>query len=184
MKKRGMLAALATLTTALAAGSAAAQTGQSASNTRGFGLGVNLHGSTVGSDGDTGTKASSGLGVSLGYGTSEALTFFLRTDYGYRSTHLDLGARYSFGAPAAALRPYVEAALTGSRTRRTALSATGFGVTGGVGVEYFVTPKLALDAGLGYSAGRWIYVGSKGADVEFDRDLTAPRVNLGIKWRP
>jgi opacity protein-like surface antigen len=184
MKKLGMLAALATLSTALAAGTAAAQTGPVRSDTRGFGIGVNLHGSTVGSEGDTGTKASSGLGVSLGYGTSDALTFFVRTDYGYRSTHLDLGARYSFGAPTAALRPYAEAGLTGSRTSRDALSATGFGVTGAVGVEYFVTPKLALDMGLGYSAGRWTNVDFKGAEVNFDRNLSAPRVNFGIKWRP
>lgn len=183
MKKLGMLAALATLTTALAAG-AAAQTGPIRSDTRGFGLGVNLHGSTIGAEGETGGKASSGLGLSLGYGTSEALTFFLRTDYGYRSTHLDLGARYSFGAPTAALRPYVEAGLTGSRTSRDALSATGFGVTGSVGAEYFVTRKLALDVGLGYSAGRWTNVDFKGAEVEFDRNLTAPRVNIGLKWRP
>ena len=98
---------------------------------------------------------------------------------------MDVGARYSFGDTAARLRPYVEGAFT--RTGTSAFSAPldeprprshGYGLTGGAGVEYFVSPRVALDVGVSHSRGQFIA-------GPFDGDgFASTRLNLGVKWRP
>lgn len=180
MKKTLSLFAVAA---ALCATEAAAQSGPLRSDTRGFSAGVNLTGSRAGSDAPGGT-ASSGLGVSLGYGVSDALTLFGRSDYGYRRSQFDVGGRYSFGAPTSALRPYAEAALTGTRTNASDFRATGFGATASIGAEYFITPRLSLDAAVGYTAGRHTSIDFAAAGLDTDRSFAAPRVNLGFRWHP
>jgi opacity protein-like surface antigen len=183
MKKTLSLLAVATVSASLCAAEAAAQSGPLRSDMRGFSAGVNLTGSRAGTDAPGGT-ASSGLGVSLGYGVTDALTLFARTEYGYRRSQLDAGARYSFGAPSSALRPYAEVALTGTRASAADFRATGFGATASIGAEYFITPRLSLDAGIGYTAGRHTSIDFAAPGLDTDRSFAAPRVNLGFRWHP
>ncbi|HEX8430819.1 MAG TPA: outer membrane beta-barrel protein [Longimicrobium sp.] len=183
MKKTLSLLAVATVAAALSGAEAAAQSGPLRSDVRGFSAGMNLSGSRAGSHAPGGT-ASGGLGVSLGYGVNDALTLFARTDYGYRRGQLDVGGRFSFGAPTSALRPYAEAGLTGTRTDAAAFRATGLGATASVGAEYFITPNLSLDAGVGYTAGRHTSIDFAAPGLDTDRSFAAPRVNLGFRWHP
>ncbi len=170
---------------ALTAGSASAQEGTDRSNTRGLGLGVNFNQSAVGGlapwRGDQGT----GAGLGIGYGVTDRLSVFARADYAYRSSHVDAGVRYSFGSPGSALRPYAELAATriGSAPH-VDFRSTGYGATAGVGVEYFVSRKLALDVGVVHSEGRFTSTMIVGKTVDRDRPFNSSRLNIGLKWRP
>jgi len=178
--KRLSLVVLAAASTALAAESAAAQLGGAErSGTRGPVVGINLNGSALGAERDEFRDArGAGLGLSLGYGVSGALSLFLRTDLAYRVGHVDLGAHYSFAGPAAALRPYVEAAVTRAGTIQDDRSSAGTGLTAGAGVEYFLSRSVALDIGLAHSRGRFTTGMLDGGD------FASTRLNVGIKWHP
>jgi opacity protein-like surface antigen len=186
--KRISLVALALVPAALAVGPAGAQVGspQPLSGTRGLTLGLDLNGSAIGTAGSSaGTPRGAGLGLSLGYGVSERVSLFARANVAYQIGHLDVGARYSFGGTAARLRPYVEGAFT--RTGTTALTnplaearsrSHGYGLTGGAGVEYFVSRRVALDLGVSHSRGRF-------TAGTFDGDaFSSTRLNIGVKWHP
>jgi opacity protein-like surface antigen len=186
--KRISFVVLALASTALAAGSAGAQAGapEIRSGTRGLMVGLDLNGSAIASNGSaSGTPRGAGLGLSLGYGVSDAVSIFARADVAYRVAHVDVGARYSFAGPASRLRPYVEGAIT--RTGTSALAAPldghattsqGYGFTGGAGVAYFVTRRAALDLGVSHSRGRFT------AGALDGRDFASTRLNIGVKWHP
>jgi len=186
MEKSRSTVALALVAAALTAGSAAAQEAPAAppaarSDLRGFMLGVSFNGGVVGSRFDTERRtASAGFGVTLGYGLNDRVTLFTRGDYAYRASYFDVGARYSFGGASGALRPYVEGALSAVGSLRGGASVGGAALTGGAGLEYFVTPNLALDAGMRYSRGEWA------PDVELGggRQYASSRLGLGVRWRP
>lgn len=186
MLKSRSMATLAILASAFSAASAAAQEAQPAppaaqSDLRGFMLGVNVNGGVVGSRYGTERRTgSAGFGVTLGYGLNDRVTLFTRGDYAYRASYLDVGARYSFGEASGALRPYVEGALSAVGSLRGGARVGGAALTGGAGLEYFVTPNLALDAGMKYSRGEWA------PDVELGggRQYASSRLNLGVRWRP
>jgi opacity protein-like surface antigen len=187
MNKSRSLVALALLAGAYPACAAAQAPGASEdrSDLRGLSLGLSLNGSATHSDaGAFRRQSAGGLGLTLGYGATDALTLFLRGDYTYRATYLDLGARYSFGASSSALRPYVEVAATGMGSSGAGLRSTGAALTGGVGLEYFVSRNLALDVGVGYSRGRWLGPEHASAPGGGGRDFGSPRLDLGLKWRP
>ncbi len=185
MTKSRPTVALALVAAALAAGSAAAQEAPAAppvaqSDLRGFMLGLNFNGGVAGTGLPSGNRASAGLGVTLGYGVSDRLTLFTRGDYAYSSTYLDVGARYSFGAAPGALRPYVEGAFTGVGALRGGARFSGTALTGGAGVEYFLSPNLGMDAGMSYSRGEW----DRDIELGGGKVLGVSRLNLGIRWRP
>jgi opacity protein-like surface antigen len=184
--KRISLVAVALASAALAAGSAGAQVGSPPvqSGTRGFTLGLDLNGSAI----ERGTSAwprGAGLGLSLGYGVSERVSLFTRANLAYRMAHVDVGARFTFGGTESRLRPYVEGAFTRSATSAF-VSPTGegparshgYGLTGGAGMEYFVSRRVAIDVGASYSRGEFTAGTFKG------ENFGSTRLNLGIKWRP
>ena len=193
--KAASLVAATLMCAAFAARPAAAQTAPGAapvrSDARGLGVGVQLNGTGVRSPGnESRTVAGAGLGVTLSYGMSDALSAFARGSTGYRSSQVDLGARYRFGSPAGALRPYVEGAVTRHAALRPApegseqsLRSLGMGVTVGAGVEYYVTPRFALDVGLAHSRGRF-REGALGGEVGPRESFTSNRVQMGLTWRP
>lgn len=182
---------LATLVTigavaaAFTAGSASAQAGADQSSTRGLGVGLSFNQSAMGVNAPSRENTGSGVGVAVGYGVNEHLSFFARTNYAYRSSHLDAGVRYSFGSPRAALRPYAELAATrvGSAPSE-ALRRSGYGATAGVGVEYFFSRKLALDVGVVHSEGRYTSQEVEGKPLDGTVRFTSSRLNVGLKWRP
>ncbi|HEX8243349.1 MAG TPA: hypothetical protein VF541_07630 [Longimicrobium sp.] len=183
--KRTSLVVLAVASAACAARSASAQLAQpgigtARSDTRGLVLGFNLTGSTIpDSRSFPGTGSGLGFGLTAAYGVSEHVSLFARGDAAYRVGHWDAGARYTFGSPAAALRPYVEGAYTRTGTSSQGIRSSGSGVTGGAGVQYFVKPNLALDVGLIHSRGRF----DENARVPNSRFSTT-RLNIGFRWHP
>jgi opacity protein-like surface antigen len=161
---------------------------------RGFSLGVHLSGSHIQTPGsDTRMVPGGGLGITLGYGINERIQAFVRTSSGYRNSQLDLGARYRFGRPGQALRPYAEVAVSrmgairgasadaGSEPFNPLVRSTGYGLTAGAGVEYAISPRLGLDLGLVHTRGQL----SRPANMpELGKNVAATRIHLGVTWRP
>jgi hypothetical protein len=192
--------ALVALVAAAPAAAQSAEAPLARSTTRGFALGAHLNGSSI-QLGGSGSDAESGggIGLMLGYGVSNRITLFARTDVAevdytgvegsYTLAHVDLGARYSFASAARSLRPYVEASLQGAGVTDeiegddVSISGGGFGIGGGL--EYFFNPKLALDVGLGVTGGNFSNAKVNGESVEdIDEDFTSSRFNIGISWHP
>ncbi|HEU4885971.1 MAG TPA: outer membrane beta-barrel protein [Longimicrobium sp.] len=174
------------------------------SNTAGFSLGVFLTGSAVRAEESDEIDSGPGGTVHLGYGINQNVSFFVRVTAAemqpaesggesYAMAHADLGARYSFASPAAALRPYVQAAITGRALSfdlgsEGNLEARGSGFTGAAGLEYFITPRMGLEASLSYSIGKFSegrLGGGEWIDFEDDAfDAVSSRFDLGFSWHP
>lgn len=191
MKVR-LFVAVALVSSSFAAAPAAAQPGSGGSDAGGLTLGVSLSGGQIASDAVANqTVPRGGVGLTVGYGISERVAAFARGISGYQSTQVDLGARYRFGNPSRALRPYVEGAVTGISAHARpwvdeggeqvhGTRSTGTGFTAGAGVEYFVSPRLGVDLGVTHSLGRFTRPVASG----FDKGFSATRLHLGLTWRP
>ncbi len=183
--KLATLVSIGAVAAALTAGSASAQAVTDRSSTRGLGVGLSFNQSALGANAPSRSNIGSGLGVALGYGVTENLGVFARMNYAYRSSLLDAGVRYSFGSPRTALRPYAELAATRVGTAPAdGFRSTGYGATAGVGVEYFLNRKLALDVGVVHSEGRYTSREFDGSRVDGTTRFTSSRLNIGLKWHP
>jgi opacity protein-like surface antigen len=191
--------ALAAISAAFSAGPAAAQHEPPAAHSASHRLVVGMHltGTTI-PDGprDASSNRGGGAGLTLGYRLDDRLTLFARSTMAYRSGSVDLGARYRFGAPGTALRPYVEVAATRAAsssalevyengvpvegTRHT----HGMGLTAGAGVEYAVTRTLGIDLGLAVSRGSFSTGEFRGEEFAIDERFTTARITVGLAWRP
>ena len=123
------------------------------------------------------------LGVSFGL-TGASINDSQTEDFGV--AHVDLGARLSFPGRSA-LVPYVELAIAGvsaeyvSEGREVELS--GRGLSGGLGLNYFFTRRMALDLNFRYTAGE-LHDGEID-DREIDTTdvgFNTTRINLGIAF--
>lgn len=104
-----------------------------------------------------------------------------------------MGGRYRFGASGQALRPYVELAVSRTGVVSGAgvapdgqpfgapVRSTGYGLTAGAGVEYYISPRLGLDLGLVHTRGRFNLPGDR---PELTTSFAATRIRLGVTWRP
>ena len=200
-----MLALAAAVAGPLAAAPAAAQLDPIPlrSSTSGFNLGVFLNGSAIQAEDSDVVESGGGLGLHLGYGFSEAVSVFLRVDVAsirsedladdYAMAHADIGARFSFGQPTSQFRPFLQLALSGRAISwdtgpQGDLQARGGGVSAGAGLEYFVSPTLAIEGGLHLSHGDFSEGRLGDGDwVEFGNEsfsATSSRLDLGISWHP
>jgi opacity protein-like surface antigen len=189
--KAASFVAVTLVCAAFSAVPAAAQLGYGAgavrSDTRGLGIGLQLNGTGVESGSASGRVPGAGLGVTLSYGMTDALSVFGRANTGYRMSQVDLGARYRFGSPTGALRPYVEGAVTrlgavrNSEETDQSLRSWGTGTTVGAGVEYHFSRRFAVDLGVTHTRGR--YSPAPG-DEGFRQKFTSDRVQMGFTWRP
>ncbi|MBC7791613.1 MAG: outer membrane beta-barrel protein [Anaerolineae bacterium] len=178
------------------------------SNTSGLFFGLNSSGSAIrGDDFSNGTESGAGLAAQIGFGFTprfalyaEAAGASIRSDFGnYGLGQFDLGARYNFANTKRALVPYLQAALSaraasqddvviddgagGTTTGKLQVSGTGF--TFGGGLEYFFTPKVALNTSLGWTVGEFSTVKFENVSVDgLNLDATSTRFNLGISWFP
>lgn len=191
--KAASFVAVTLVCAAFSAVPAAAQLGSGAStirsDTRGLGIGLQLNGTGVESGGATRTVPGAGLGLTLSYGVTDAVSVIARANTGYRASQVDLGARYRFASPAAALRPYLEAGVTrlaGIRATEESGSdhVVGMGTTVGAGVEYHFSPRFALDLGLAHSRGRYNQAVLQDGGAAFSQKFTSNRVQVGFTWRP
>ena len=164
----------------LSAQSPAAAPGGERSVTRGFSLGVDLGASGIdsGIDGFR-ARTGGGVGVRLGYGVSDAVSLFARGTAAYGHAHYDAGARFSLGGAGSSLRPYVEGAVGYVGSSQPEVDPRGAAVTGGLGLEYFLSRRVALDGGLSYSTGRF----TEGAG-DGDDGFHSARVTIGVRVRP
>jgi hypothetical protein len=168
------------------------------SKTQGFNLGAFLNGSALAVDGSDETESGGGVGLHLGYGFTQNLSAFTRLNVAsvdpsndaeeYGLGHFDLGLRFSFGGTASALRPFLQGAVNGRAIVFDDESgARGGGFTGGGGLEYFINRKLALEAGLFLSFGKF----TEATDGEDWFELedggvkaTSSRFDIGVSWHP
>lgn len=181
---------------------AAAQMEQS--SIKGFNLGLFLNGSAAQVEDADEPDSGGGVSLHLGYGVNESVSLFLRgsgaaiqaegfAEDEYALAHFDLGARYSFGSTASRLRPFIQAAYSGRAASfdlgpEGTLDVRGSGITGGGGLEYFVSPALAIEAGLSFTGGEFTEGRLDDSEwVDLDDasiDMTTTRFDLGISWHP
>lgn len=189
---------------ALAAAPLSAQ-GAVRSNTKGLLIGAGFAWQSITIDEfSEDSESGMGLDLNLGWGfTPKFAVLFdgsgvsLDDDEGGEDIvlgHFDLLARYSFANAARAFVPYVEGGF-GVRvlaqddadfegeTGDVSLSGSAF--TFGGGVQYFMTPKWAINANLKWTTGEFDEfqidnVSFSGLDI----DATTTRLTLGISWYP
>jgi opacity protein-like surface antigen len=189
---------------ALAAG-AADVSAQARSTTSGFHLGAGLNFSSIKVDADEDIEIDSeresggGINLTAGYNFTPQFGLVIHLaganissdggDYGLG--HADLAGRFSIANPASALVPYLELgvssiALVDEADNGEDVTVSGTGFTGAAGLNYFFSPKLALDANLRFSMGELdtIKIGGNSQTVDEGVDVTTARLNVGISWFP
>lgn len=190
----------------LSAGSLSAQ-----SDNSGFMLNAHLTGQALSGTGtESVTESGGGLGVALGYGFNDRIILFFNLDVAsmeyddeedfegedeeYQLATGDLGVRVNFGNEGMKVRPYINAAFTGVAAvdefellgDEVQSTVAGGGITIGGGLQYFFSPKLALDLGLQATQGAFTEITVDDEDEEFEEGVafTTSRVQLGLTWHP
>jgi opacity protein-like surface antigen len=191
---------------ALAAG-ATDVAAQARSTTAGFHLGVGLNGSSVKvdvEDEETGLESEreSGAGISLtaGYNFTPQFGLLINLtganvsseggDFGLG--HADLAGRFSIANPASPLVPYLELGISSialvdeDEESGDDVTISGTGFTGAAGLNYFFSPKLALDANVRFTMGELdtLKIGGESVTTDEGIDATTARINIGISWFP
>ncbi|GAB5521244.1 MAG: hypothetical protein RhofKO_34950 [Rhodothermales bacterium] len=175
-------------------------------STTGFSLHLRTSGHGMAFDGPSDADGM-GLGLRLSYGFSERFAMYLgaegagldggrgleglgsKEEYGV--AYVELGGRYSF-RPTQRLVPYADASLTifglgydgtGSFDDQE-ITYGGLGLSMGGGVQYFITPTLALDTGMSFTPGsllsRWV----EDDHEDIDLKLVGARIHFGISVFP
>ncbi|MEM1116846.1 MAG: outer membrane beta-barrel protein [Bacteroidota bacterium] len=142
-----------------------------------------------------------GLSLRAGYGVSRVVTLYLGLagsrvegatngviDQPYDWGGGEIGARVNL-LPSRRLQPYLDVALRGVEARNDDfnLEFRGGGVTVGGGVAYFVSPAVALDAGLRFGGGGFNEVQLGRFSVDTDPDdlgYGEGRLSLGATFYP
>ena len=166
-------------------------------------------GTSVGNDfGSIDTHSGLGAGVEVGYRVTPRLLayagvdiakqgineFGLDGDFGL--THIEAGARLSFPITGSKLMPYV-GGWVGRRSLTTTatdletgfssnLSLSGLGAGASGGVQYFVSPSLALDGGVSLGIGKMGNVKQDGQKEDWGtpNNTTTTRIRFGANWYP
>lgn len=111
----------------------------------------------------------------------------------YSLVHGDLGVRFSFPGANRSLVPYANLAVSMRDASVEVLgediSLRGPGVTVGGGIQYFFNPKLALDANLQFTAGKFTEAEALGVKIDLDKfseveNSNSARINVGIRFYP
>jgi hypothetical protein len=168
------------------------------SNTSGFSIGLNLNGSAVRSPEDFKSEGG-GLGIRLSYGLNQTVALYLGVDgaalgtsnltyaSAYSVGHADLGVRVSLADSNTATVPYVEGAYSGRAIYQEIagqdLELTGNAATFGGGIQHFFNRRIALDAGLLFSYGKFTDAKVNGETFsDSGGDSTwSSRFNLGLR---
>jgi opacity protein-like surface antigen len=194
--RRTFFAALA-LAVGLALHPAAAP-GQLAGEPRGLLLGAHLAPTTVEFESATGPESALGLGLTLGYAFTPRWALLLTADGAsyepdgarsdYTVGHGDLLLRFSFAGIGGALVPLLEAGIGGrqveTRTEVGTFEAGGGTGTLGAGLQYFLSPPLALELGVRGTFGQLEEITWGTHRQEIDEPVTSLRWRAGIVWYP
>ena len=176
-------------------------------NTSGLMLGLSFDASRIRSD-DLNSTTESGPGVAalLGWGVTKNFAFILDAsgarisslDGDYDLAHVDIGGRWHF-VNRSGFVPFVEVGYAGRMATKQGailsdgqgnsytgdLSILGGGVSLGGGLEYFVTPGIALGGAFKWTSGQFTQVKFDNVTVDgLELDATSARFNMGFTWYP
>ena len=166
-------------------------------------------GTTVGDDfGSLDTQGGLGAGVEVGYRVTPRLLAYAGLDIAKQGideagldgdfglTHIEAGARLSFPITGSKLMPYV-GGWVGRRSLTTTvddfetgassdLSLSGLGAGASGGVQFFVSPSLALDGGVSLGVGKMGTVKLDGHKEDWGtpNSTTTTRIRFGANWSP
>jgi hypothetical protein len=152
------------------------------------------------------TELGGGAGVQIGYGFSRRLMAFAAIDLAKQGSgidgvdgnfglvHFEIGARLNLPIAGSRALPYALASFSGRAVGaevrddfgdRTDVSLSGTALGVGGGVQFFLSPGLALDTGarLGYGKFGRIKVDGDEEDIDVDRSTTT-RLHVGLNWYP
>jgi opacity protein-like surface antigen len=162
---------------------------------------------TLGGDALT-TGLGPGGGVQVGYAFNRTVMVFASADIAKQNstrhdlpgnlglTHIDLGARVNVPVHSSRLLPYAMASVEHRSLGTTVtddvtgvdtdVSFSGFSLGVGGGVQYFMSPKLALDAGVGVGFGKLgtLKVDGHHEDTPQLNNTTTARLIFGMNWYP
>jgi hypothetical protein len=174
------------------------------SNTAGLNLGLFLNGTAAQVEDSDENDTGGGVSLHLGYGFSQSFQLFARAaasaiesegfaDDQFALAHFDVGGRFSFGSTATAVRPYVQAAFSGRAASfdlgsEGTLDVRGSGLSAGGGLEYFLSPSLAIEGGLSFTFGEFNEGRLDDGDwVDLEEtafEMNTTRFDVGISWHP
>jgi len=176
-------------------------------NTSGLMLGLSFDASSIRSDDlNSSTESGPGAAALLGWGVTKNFALILDAsgarisslDGDYDLAHVDIGGRWHF-VNRSAFVPFVEVGYAGrAATKQGAilsdgqgntytgdLSILGGGVSLGGGLEYFVTPGIALGGAVKWTSGQFTRVKFDNVTVDgLQLDATSARFNMGFTWYP
>ena len=176
-------------------------------NTSGLMLGLSFDGSRIRSD-DLNSTAESGPGAAalIGWGVTKNFALIIDASGArisslagdYDLGHVDIGGRWHF-VNRSAFVPFVDVGYAArAATKQGAimsdgqgntytgdLSILGGGVSLGGGLEYFVTPGIALGGAFKWTTGQFTQVRFDNVTVDgLQVDATSARLNMGFTWYP
>jgi len=166
-------------------------------------------GTSVGDDfGSLDTQGGLGAGVEVGYRVTPRLLAYAGLDIAKQGideagldgdfglTHIEAGARLSFPITGSKVMPYV-GGWVGRRSLTTTmddfetgtssdLSLSGLGAGASGGVQFFVSPSLALDGGVSLGIGKMgnVKVDGHKEDWGTPNNTTTTRLRFGANWYP
>jgi opacity protein-like surface antigen len=166
-------------------------------------------GTSVGDDfGSIDTQGGLGAGIEVGYRVTPRLLAYAGLDIAKQGvdeagldgdlglTHIEAGARLSFPITGSKLMPYV-GGWVGRRSLTTTvddfetgassdLSLSGLGAGASGGVQFFVSPSLALDGGVSLGIGKMgnVKVDGHKEDWGTPDNTTTTRLRFGANWYP
>ena len=154
------------------------------------------------------TQSGLGAGVEVGYRVTPRLLAYAGVDIAKQGvdeagldgdfglTHIEAGARLSFPITGSKLMPYV-GGWVGRRSLTTTmddfetgassdLSLSGLGAGASGGVQFFVSPSLALDGGVSLGIGKMgnVKVDGHKEDWGTPDNTTTTRLRFGANWYP
>ena len=154
------------------------------------------------------TQSGLGAGVEVGYRVTPRLLAYAGVDIAKQGideagldgdfglTHIEAGARLSFPITGSKLMPYV-GGWVGRRSLTTTmddfetgassdLSLSGLGAGASGGVQFFVSPSLALDGGVSLGIGKMgnVKVDGQKEDWGTPDNTTTTRLRFGANWYP
>ncbi len=163
---------------------------------RGFSgsLGLLRSGITFDEIDGNGDASESGFGGALGleYGFNDLISIFLSADGadmdGASLAHVELGARLHLRADER-IFPFAQVALAGlglegdDEELDDDITLSGGGLSLGVGVKYFFSPRLALNIQGAYATGEFTDIEAGNVSLkDLDLDVTTTRFGFGIQY--
>jgi hypothetical protein len=190
------------------AGGGVARSTPTRANTSGFILGLSLNGSSIRfDDASSSIESGGGLSAQIGWGFTRNFALLLDVsgaaissdggDYGLGNA--EISGRWHFASPTRALVPFLEVGFAERAVVQNDVvyfddfgnslagdfSLLGSAVAFGGGLQYHVSPTMALGGSLKWTVGSFSTVKLDNVSVDgLDISATTARVNLGFTWYP